>query len=108
MAFGDSYTFVLGDHGRTNFSFIGDVHNLGFNSSTLLANRIIQTQVILIPDRKHQKVTETAKTGTANGGPNWVEYLTGCGIEPGFTSPLSCDKQLWDFAFAGADISEEL
>jgi phospholipase/lecithinase/hemolysin len=47
-------------------------------------------------------------TGTAEGGPNWIEYLTGCGVEPGLTSPLTCKRQLWDFAFAGADVSEEL
>ncbi|KAI5288527.1 hypothetical protein KEM54_005146, partial [Ascosphaera aggregata] len=34
-------------------------------------------------------------------GPNWVEYLTQCyeGL------PVLCEKQLWDFAFAGSDIS---
>ena len=37
-----------------------------------------------------------------------MEYLTGCGLQPGLTDPRSCDRQLWDFAFAGADISEEL
>jgi hypothetical protein len=47
-------------------------------------------------------------TGTAEGGPNWIEYLTGCGVKPGLTSPLTCKRQLWDFAFAGADVSEEL
>ncbi len=33
--------------------------------------------------------------------------LTGCGVETGETSPRSCKTQLWDFAFAGADVSEE-
>jgi hypothetical protein len=47
-------------------------------------------------------------SGTAEGGPNWVEYLTGCGLEEGLTSPETCKLQLWDFAFAGADISQEL
>ena len=33
--------------------------------------------------------------------------MTGCGAEKGYTSPRSCDIQLWDFAFAGAGVSEE-
>lgn len=47
-------------------------------------------------------------TGTANGGPNWIERVTGCGVESGETSPRSCDVQLWDFAFGGAHVSGEL
>ncbi|CAG7924969.1 unnamed protein product [Penicillium olsonii] len=90
LAFGDSYTYVQGTQGHQNFSFIGDQFNLAFTRETLLANKIVQNQ-----------------TATAEGGPNWVEYLTGCGIKEGLTSPRSCAKQLWDFAFAGADISTE-
>ncbi|KAJ5814391.1 uncharacterized protein N7503_001141 [Penicillium pulvis] len=90
LAFGDSYTYVQGTHGHQNYSFIGDSFNFSYNEETLLSDMIVQNQ-----------------TGTAEGGPNWVEYLTGCGEKPGLTSPRSCEKQLWDFAFAGADISTE-
>ncbi|KAJ5087520.1 hypothetical protein N7456_011136 [Penicillium angulare] len=90
LAFGDSYTYVQGTHGHQNFSFIGDQFNYAYDEKTLLSNKIVQNQ-----------------TGTAEGGPNWVEYLTGCGEQPGLTSPRTCKKQLWDFAFAGADISTE-
>ncbi|KAL2830738.1 hypothetical protein BJY01DRAFT_111427 [Aspergillus pseudoustus] len=91
LAFGDSYTYVQGTHGHTNYSFIGDQLNLEFTASELLTDKIVLNQ-----------------TGTSAGGPNWIEYLTGCGLKEGLTSPLSCKKQLWDFAFAGADISAEL
>ncbi|CAG8306829.1 unnamed protein product [Penicillium salamii] len=90
LAFGDSYTYVQGTQGHQNFSFIGDQFNLAFSRETLFNNKIVQNQ-----------------TATAEGGPNWVEYLTKCGIKEGLTSPQSCKKQLWDFAFAGADISTE-
>jgi hypothetical protein len=36
-----------------------------------------------------------------------VSALTNCGVDQGLTSPQHCKKQLWDFAFAGADISTE-
>ncbi|KAJ5150006.1 hypothetical protein N7448_001584 [Penicillium atrosanguineum] len=90
IAFGDSYTYVQGTHGHQNYSFIGDQFNYAYDPETLLSNMIVQNQ-----------------TATAEGGPNWIEYLTNCGLEPGMTSPRSCQKQLWDFAFAGADISTE-
>lgn len=90
IAFGDSYTYVQGTQGRQNYSFIGDNFNFSFSPSDLLSNRIVQNQ-----------------TATAEGGPNWVEYLTDCGLKPGLTDPRSCNVQLWDFAFAGADISDE-
>jgi phospholipase/lecithinase/hemolysin len=96
IAFGDSYTYVQGTHGLQNYSFIGDLQNFSFNASALLSDRIVQNQ-----------------TATAEGGPNWVEFLTGCGLQPGLTDPQQCNKQpggkgrqLWDFAFAGSDISE--
>ncbi|KAI4741559.1 lysophospholipase A [Aureobasidium sp. EXF-12298] len=88
LAFGDSYTYVQGTAGRQNSTFIGDYFNFSFTEDKLLNDQIVQNQ-----------------TGTAEGGPNWVEYLTGCGLKPGLTSPLSCKTQLWDFAFGGADIS---
>ncbi|PKX98884.1 SGNH/GDSL hydrolase family protein [Aspergillus novofumigatus IBT 16806] len=90
LAFGDSYTYVQGTHGHQNYSFIGDQLNFAYDWKTLLTNKIVQNQ-----------------TATAEGGPNWVEFLTNCGVKKGSTSPLSCEKQLWDFAFAGADISVE-
>lgn len=90
VAFGDSYTYVQGTAGHQNYSFIGDAFNLAFTPQTLLDDRIVQNQ-----------------TSTAEGGPNWVEYLTGCGLKPGLTDPQTCSRQLWDFAFAGSDISTE-
>ncbi|KAJ5427135.1 Esterase SGNH hydrolase-type [Penicillium sp. CMV-2018d] len=90
IAFGDSYTYVQGTLGHQNASFIGDQLNLAYDAETLLSNKIVQNQ-----------------TATAEGGPNWVEYLTNCGVHEGLTSPQNCKKQLWDFAFGGADISTE-
>ncbi|KAF2149251.1 carbohydrate esterase family 16 protein [Myriangium duriaei CBS 260.36] len=90
IAFGDSYTYVQGTNGRQNYSFIGDLQNFSFAPETLLSDRIVQNQ-----------------TSTAEGGPNWVEYLTGCGLTPGLTNPQHCTTQLWDFAFAGSDISSQ-
>ncbi|KAL4897856.1 hypothetical protein BDV59DRAFT_198119 [Aspergillus ambiguus] len=90
LAFGDSYTYVQGTHGHQNYSFIGDQLNFEYDAHTLLSNKIVQNQ-----------------TGTAEGGPNWVEFLTRCGVKEGLTSPMACKRQLWDFAFAGADISVE-
>ncbi|RAL11601.1 SGNH/GDSL hydrolase family protein [Aspergillus homomorphus CBS 101889] len=88
ITFGDSYTYVQGTHGHQNYSFIGDLQNFEYDAQTLLTDKIVQNQ-----------------TATAEGGPNWVEYLTGCGVEEGTISPFDCKRQLWDFAFAGADIS---
>lgn len=88
LAFGDSYTYVQGLYGRQNYSFIGDAFNFSYPSIQLLNDPIIQNQI-----------------GTSAGGPNWVEYLPGCfeGL------PIRCrrerEKELWDFAFAGADVS---
>ncbi|KAH8424557.1 SGNH/GDSL hydrolase family protein [Aspergillus melleus] len=90
IAFGDSYTYVQGIYGHQNYSFIGDQLNFEYDAKILLTNKIVQNQ-----------------TATAEGGPNWVEFLTDCGVRKGLTSPFSCRKQLWDFAFAGADISVE-
>ena len=90
ITFGDSYTYVQGTHGLQNYSFIGDAFDFSYTPPELLSNRIVQNQ-----------------TATAEGGPNWVEYLTGCGLKSGLTNPRDCSRQLWDFAFAGADISTE-
>ncbi|KAB5539331.1 lysophospholipase A [Coniochaeta sp. 2T2.1] len=92
VAFGDSYTYIQGTAGLQNFSFIGDYlpGNFAYTPDTLLSNKIVQNF-----------------TGTAEGGPNWIEYLTDRGVKPGLTSPLTCKRQLWDFAFAGADVAEE-
>jgi phospholipase/lecithinase/hemolysin len=83
---------VQGTSGYPNFSFIGSYlpEQFGFTPETLLSTKIVQNF-----------------TGTAEGGPNWVEYLTSCGLEPGETLPQDCAVQLWDFAFAGADVSRE-
>ncbi|KAG7440876.1 uncharacterized protein BT62DRAFT_909739 [Guyanagaster necrorhizus] len=84
-AFGDSYTFVQGTAGHANYSFIGDALNYSFSSEELLSNEIVPKN-------------------TSSEGSNWLEFLTGC-----FSgSPATCDKQLWDFAFAGSDIDGNL
>jgi phospholipase/lecithinase/hemolysin len=90
VAFGDSYTYVQGTLGHQNYSFIGDNFDISFTPEKLFSNRIVQDL-----------------TGTAEGGPNWVEFLTNCGIENGIHDPRKCDKQLWDFAFAGADVIDD-
>ncbi|KAL9108002.1 MAG: hypothetical protein Q9227_007217 [Pyrenula ochraceoflavens] len=90
LVFGDSYSYVQGTSGRQNYSFIGDAFNYSFTPSELLSDSIVQNQI-----------------GTSAGGPNWVEYLTDC-----FSGlPAECGKngtdakELWDFAFAGADVT---
>jgi phospholipase/lecithinase/hemolysin len=90
IAFGDSYTYVQGTLGRQNYTFIGDNFDFSFTSEELFSNRIVQNL-----------------TGTAEGGPNWVEFLTNCGVKNGLHDPRKCDKQLWDFAFAGADVIDD-
>ncbi|KAF8073761.1 putative lysophospholipase [Lyophyllum atratum] len=84
-AFGDSYSFVQGTRGFANFSFIGNAMNLSFTPQQLLTNEIIPRN-------------------TSSEGSNWLEYLTGC-----FSGrPSACPRQLWNFAFAGADIDAAL
>ncbi|KAF9468508.1 hypothetical protein BDZ94DRAFT_1287020 [Collybia nuda] len=84
-AFGDSYSFVQGSRGFANFSFIGDALNFSFTPAELLSNEIVPRN-------------------TSSEGSNWLEYLTGC-----FGGrPSACPKQLWNFAFAGADIDTAL
>ncbi|KAL4797102.1 hypothetical protein BDV19DRAFT_387639 [Aspergillus venezuelensis] len=90
LAFGDFYTYIQGTAGHPNYSFIGDEQNYAFDKRTLLGDAIVQNQ-----------------TGTSASAPNWIEYLTGCGVEPGLTYPVKCKRQLWDFAFAGAGVSAE-
>ncbi|KAF2140477.1 carbohydrate esterase family 16 protein [Aplosporella prunicola CBS 121167] len=85
LAFGDSYTYVQGTQGRWNYSFISDAFNYSYTPAQLFSDKIV-------------------KNTTSSGGPNWVEYLTGCyeGL------PVECPgTKLWDFAFAGSDISME-
>ncbi|KAH8695595.1 hypothetical protein BGW36DRAFT_463152 [Talaromyces proteolyticus] len=92
IAFGDSYTYVQGTKGYPGFSFIGSYLPSQF--------------AITAHELWHDQIVQNF-SGTAEGGPNWVEFLTGCGLQPGLTSPKSCEIQLWDFAFAGADVSEK-
>lgn len=93
LAFGDSYTYVQGTLGYPSFSFLGSylADDFDYTAEQVLADQIVQNF-----------------TATAEGGPNWVEFLTGCGVDEGLTSPSSCGVQLWDFAYAGADVSIEL
>ncbi|KAL0961409.1 hypothetical protein HGRIS_006358 [Hohenbuehelia grisea] len=84
-AFGDSYSFVQGTAGHPNFSFIGDAIEFPFAPRELLTNEIIPKN-------------------TSSEGSNWLEFLTGC-----FEGrPSNCGIQLWNFAFAGADIDAAL
>ncbi|KAF9077718.1 hypothetical protein BDP27DRAFT_1499370 [Rhodocollybia butyracea] len=84
-AFGDSYTFVQGTLGNPNFSFIGDVLDLAFTPQQIFSDEIIPRN-------------------TSSEASNWIEFLTGC-----FGGkPSDCEKQLWNFAFAGSDISAAL
>jgi phospholipase/lecithinase/hemolysin len=91
IAFGDSYTYVQGTLGHTNYTYIGDNFDFSFTPQKLFSNRIVQNQ-----------------TATAEGGPNWVELLTGCGVTPGLHDPRSCSVQLWDFAYAGANTVSQI
>lgn len=112
LAFGDSYTYAQGTLGYANSTFIGSNLNFSYTPEQLLSDRIMQEDV----------------DSTANRGPNCkskfstidvpdqrlkkcygigIEDITGCGVEPGLTDPQTCDIQLWDFAFGGADISVE-
>ncbi|KAL0941959.1 lysophospholipase a [Colletotrichum truncatum] len=84
LGFGDSYTFVQGTYGWPSYSFIGSQLNISFTPEQLLSDRIVPGQ----------------NTSSA-GGPNWIQELTGC--KEGL--PRECEVQLWNFAFAGADIS---
>lgn len=91
LAFGDSYTFVQGTLGLSNYSFIGSNLNFSYTPEQLLSDRIVQEDIY----------------STAERGPNWVEYITKCGLTEGLTDPQACAIQLWDFAFAGADVTVE-
>lgn len=93
LAFGDSYSYVQGTNGIPGFSFIGGLlpEQYAYTPGDILGNKIIQNF-----------------TGTAEGGPNWLEFISGCAVEDGLWSPQNCKRQLWDFAVAGADVSEEL
>ncbi|KAH8731992.1 lysophospholipase-like protein A [Phaeosphaeriaceae sp. PMI808] len=95
IAFGDSYTYVQGSLGHTNYTYMGDNFNISFTPEKLFSNRIVLNQTWV-------------NEGTASGGSNWVEFLTGCGIEKGFTDPKTCNIQLWDFAYAGANTVSEV
>lgn len=92
VAFGDSYSSVWGTAGYPNFTFIGSYiqSQYAFTPSQLLNDRIIQNY-----------------SATAEGGPNWLEWLTGCAVKPGLYLPKSCSTQLWDFAFYGASYSKQ-
>ncbi|KAH7079456.1 lysophospholipase-like protein A [Paraphoma chrysanthemicola] len=94
IAFGDSYTFVQGTLGHQNYTFIGDNFNKSFTPEKLFSNRIVLN-------------VSFSTEGTAEGGPNWVEYLTKCGTKKGLTDPRTCHRQLWDFAYAGANTVSE-
>lgn len=90
IAFGDSYTYVQGTEGYANSTFIGSNLNFSYTPAQLLSDRIWQNF-----------------TSTAEGGPNWIEFLTKCGLHYGLSNPRQCQLQLWDFAFGGAEVSVE-
>ncbi|KIJ54734.1 carbohydrate esterase family 16 protein [Sphaerobolus stellatus SS14] len=85
-AFGDSYTFVQGSSGHPNFSFIGDAFDFAFSPQELFSDQILPKN-------------------TSSDGSNWIEFLTDCFQGP----PSACSpRRLFDFAFAGSDISGDL
>ncbi|KAJ8691763.1 hypothetical protein PTI98_011298 [Pleurotus ostreatus] len=101
-AFGDSYTFVQGTQGHANFSFIGDALDPSFTREQLLSNEIIAKNASI--GFLSIILTEFTSPQTSSDGSNWIEFLTGC-----FQGrPSECSTQLWDFAFAGADIDGSL
>ncbi|XP_006462773.1 hypothetical protein AGABI2DRAFT_119614 [Agaricus bisporus var. bisporus H97] len=67
------------------YSFIGDKLDFAFTPQELLTNEIVPRN-------------------TSSEGSNWLEFLTGCFQG----SPFNCPKQLWNFAFAGADIDGDI
>ncbi|KDN49796.1 hypothetical protein RSAG8_01861, partial [Rhizoctonia solani AG-8 WAC10335] len=81
LAFGDSYTFVAGTMGHTNFSFFGDRLNLTVTPEQVYTSEIIYNR-------------------TSSDGANWIEMITGCYRG----RPSKCPRALWNFAFAGAAI----
>ncbi|EJU02931.1 hypothetical protein DACRYDRAFT_127577 [Dacryopinax primogenitus] len=85
LIFGDSYSFVQGTRGHANYSFIGNASHVALTPEELLTDEIIPRN-------------------TSSDGSNWAEFLTGCysGL------PKNCPRKLWDFAFAGADITRAL
>lgn len=90
VSFGDSYSFLQGSSGMTNKTFIGSYVDYAYTGSQLLDSKIVQSF-----------------TGTAEGGPNWLNYLTNCAVADGSYAPSDCAIALWDFAFSGASISEQ-
>lgn len=91
ITFGDSYSFVQGLKGHPNYTYIGDNFDTSFTPTELFSNRIVQNL-----------------TATASGGPVWTEWITKCAVKPGLTDPRQCDRQLWDFAYAGSNTNTVL
>ncbi|THH15035.1 hypothetical protein EW146_g5380 [Bondarzewia mesenterica] len=89
-AFGDSYSFVQGTAGHPNFRCKVEPSASSEMPFTFHSRLSIYCQTKLYP-----KISD---------GSNWLEFLTGC-YEG---RPFSCKRQLWDFAFAGADIDKTL
>ncbi|CAE6510157.1 unnamed protein product [Rhizoctonia solani] len=81
LAFGDSYTFVAGTMGHTNFSFFGD-----------------RLDLTVTPEQG--RTSEIIYNRTSSDGANWIEMITGCYRG----RPSQCPRTLWNFAFAGAAI----
>ncbi|KAH8548157.1 hypothetical protein BGW37DRAFT_431400 [Umbelopsis sp. PMI_123] len=88
FAFGDSYTYTQGEYGLTNFSWNT------FQQLDKHGRVIVEEDPILL----NQVIDISRKTSA--GGPNWIEYVTGCysGL------PSKCKHSLYNIAFAGADV----
>lgn len=97
------YKAQLADKTRPSSATTSTFHLRKRSCCTTRLFKIRYVNLLFRPDDFVANIS--GQTATAEGGPNWVEYLTGCGLKPGLTSPLSCKTQLWDFAFGGADIS---
>lgn len=45
-------------------------------------------------------------SGTSAGGPNWIEFLTNCGVEEGVYTPSTCGRQSYQLATQGSQVDE--
>ncbi|KAF7422404.1 hypothetical protein PC9H_010560 [Pleurotus ostreatus] len=80
----------------------GDALDPSFTREQLLSNEIIAKNASI--GFLSIILTEFTSPQTSSDGSNWIEFLTGC-----FQGrPSECSTQLWDFAFAGADIDGSL
>lgn len=90
LSFGDSYSFVQGTIGQPNKTFIGSYKQYAYTATQLMNTKIVQNF-----------------TGTAEGGANWLQRLSGCAVQNGSYLPANCSVSLWNFAYAGAGVGDQ-